>query len=139
MKIITDAKSIHIPIEWACKEDNMETSLPLPSNFPHCSENYNFDTLLYIVCHSSWCLAKFRNVYSNYYETKTALTRYKQRHYMTEKDESIASVCYPHKFILRRARLLQLVSIKDWCLFSAIITLSKLILALFFSKLNKRG
>ena len=139
MKIITDAKSIHIPIEWACKEDNMEKSLPLPSYFPHCSENYDFDALRYIVCHSSWWLAKFWIMYSNYYETKTDLTRYKQRHYMTKKYELIASVSYPHKFILRRARLLQLVLIKDWCLFFAIITLSKLILALFFSKLNKRG
>ena len=52
-------------------------------------------------------------MYSNYYETKTDLTRHKQRHYMTKKYELIASVSYPHKFILRRARLLQLVLIKD--------------------------
>ena len=91
----------------------MEKSLPLPSYFPHCSENYDFDALRYIVCHSSWWLAKFRIMYSNYYKTKTDLTRYKQRHYMTKKYELIASVSYPHKFILRRARLLKLVLIKD--------------------------
>ena len=117
----------------------MEKSLLLPSYFPHCSENYNFSVLHYIVGHSSWFLAKFRNIYSNYYETNTDLTCYKQRHYMNEKDESIASVSYPREFILRRAMLLKLVLIKNWCLFFAIITLSELILTLFFSKLNKRG
>ena len=91
----------------------MEKSLPLPSYFPHCSENYNFDALLYIVCHLFDALPNFRNMYSNYYKTKTALTCYKQIHYMTENNESIAPVSYPLKFILRRARLLKLVLIKD--------------------------
>ena len=59
-------------------------------------------------------LPNFRNMYSNYYKTKTALTCYKQIHYMTEKDESIAPVSYPLKFILRRARLRKLVLIKDF-------------------------
>ena len=65
-------------------------SVPVSSYFPHYSENYNFDPLLYTVCHSSWCLAKAGNKFLNYYKTETALSCYMQRLKMTEKHESVA-------------------------------------------------